>query len=104
MYISRFLSPRLVYYASESTRVAMLARVPAPDEIHRCFPQPRGIRRLVRVVDESADDNLADPKVEVISVPDLITDLVADTAIPGHPWTGKAKLSQGDRAIEFLGN
>ena len=35
------------------------------------------------MIDESANDNFNAPSDEVISVPDIITDLVADTAIPG---------------------
>ena len=37
------------------------------------------------MVDESADDNFGAPGDEVISVPEVITDLVIDAAIPGIP-------------------
>ena len=37
------------------------------------------------MIDESANENFNAPSDEVISVPDIITDLVADAAIPGIP-------------------
>ena len=56
------------------------------------------------MVDESSNDNFGAPRDEVISVADVITDLVADTAITRHLSTGSAKFSQGLRAIEFRSN
>ena len=40
---------------------------------------------MVRIDEDSADDDLGAPKDELVSAPDIITDLVADTAIPGIP-------------------
>ena len=40
---------------------------------------------MVRTVDESADDNSDALENEIISLPDIITDLVTDAAIPGIP-------------------
>ena len=39
--------------------------------------------RTLRMVDDSAKEQFDSPQDEVISVPDIITDLVVDTAIPG---------------------
>ena len=44
------------------------------------------------MVDESGNKNFDAPSEEVISVPDVITDLVADTAVPGIPGPVRRNL------------
>ena len=56
------------------------------------------------MVDELANEDFDAPKDEITSVPDIITDLVGEAAIPGIPAPVRRNSPKGHGSIEFCSN